>query len=73
MELILGTVAGVLTLVVAALGLRVFIAAKVVKELGEALIVTATALADNELTGDEIEQIFNEFEDVYVAVMGMIR
>jgi len=31
MELILGTVAGVLTLVVAALGLRVFIAAKVVK------------------------------------------
>ena len=43
------------------------------QEIAEALAVTAEAIKDNNLTREEIEKIIDEWRDVVVAALNVIR
>jgi hypothetical protein len=46
---------------------------KLMKELGEALAVTASAIEDDEITRDELKQIADEWGDVIAEAMKVVK
>jgi len=76
MELDLGLVAGILTMVLALLsiflGVKYKKAKQIMKEVAEAMDKTYKAIEDNEITEEELKQVIKEWKDVLEIWKGLL-
>lgn len=69
MEIISGILNLILVLLTTYVGKKYSKGKKVLKEFGEAVAKVSEAIADNKITREELQQINDEFQDVYEALL----